>query len=165
MSRYPGFPVFGSDDEDIIISASLTSASDLDGATANNPEFITYADAGVLVGVTSGDGAYVRWPTATIADLGNGGAISFEIEKGFFAGGYSLADTQILTWANGTGIWYVRKNGTDSAISVVNSGLLANEAEVSNEGNSTHSRVDISWNHSEMSIYIDYMLEIGRAHV
>lgn len=151
MPRHQGYIPFGSNDDDIIVSAALTSSTAIAGATVNgSPSFNAN---GMLLGATD----YCRWQGINACN--NGFHISMEVEKGFFNPAYLPTGNEVLINITGSGTAHIRHQISSGLIYLGNSGAVA---PYYNSGilrdSQTHYRVDLSCTNWGIDLHVDHLL-------
>lgn len=161
-----GFPMWEDvgNDPSIVLSAALTSSSNLGGGTiaGSGSGSVTYTDNGILLGTT----AAINWANhasmtaAMKTKLLGGFTLTCWIESGFLPKAYTGGGSgEHVLCCNGGTIWALWKGSAANYIAGrQGASTSANGTFISAAGKGTHTRLDMSYSgDGYTTYYVDYM--------
>lgn len=153
--RLWGFPEYGSDDVDIIEAATFLTDTDIGSAIITGTANIN--SDGLQVSVTQGDLGRIRWISTHALKMAQGGHVSFDMTTELLEDLTIEAGLAVIFDITGTNARFFRKN-INSTWQEAGSGTSTEVARIKNEGMPYKVRVHLSWDHSGLDFYVDYML-------
>ena len=151
------FPEIGSTASDVLISAKLTSANDLDGGVFIGATDKTYTKNGVLLQDAS-DG--INWEASVTAaqkaELVKAGTMTLEVESALVTDGYTGVGEGILG-GYGTSFFYIEMSNADNKPRVRVNSSFSTKSRLKNIGKGSHIRIDMTWIGNKVTVYFDYL--------